>query len=428
VSSFPSFPSFPNLTPTQTPRISGIPRNVVNFYENPDTSGNSIRMPMTGASVVRDYGANLNRFSFNFDRQIDAEFEDFMGPVLVTPTQNQIRNAIETIVFSEIIDPNNTRCPISLIPFEVDDTVTRIRYCGHIYLGEYLTVWFNQNVRCPLCRYDIRTYIGGNSDVNQDTTPTIPTIPPTSITPPINNINSGAASPSHSIFDSVPDEMIDGLWENELNDVINITGSISRDSSESLLEESKIDNDIHPQSPTFSQPIHIPHSPSIDTEIDNTVEPDPLLTLSPMSQLLHITDGMSSIIGSMTDMYTNPGTNNRRTVEPNTTEREVRNETIRIIESVVNRQIDDLRPFIESTNAVVRNVSVEVTTPIDPRPGSRVPLPTPQPPPGPPPNPIPTSTSTSTSTSPTQNDHVTTVSSHVSGYGSAPDSETEDES
>ena len=84
--------------------------------------------------------------------------------VPVIPTELQIQNATEQIRFIDIQDPNNTRCPISLISFENDDLVTRIRYCGHIYSGEDLRMWFRQNVRCPLCRYDIRNYQNQNNN------------------------------------------------------------------------------------------------------------------------------------------------------------------------------------------------------------------------------------------------------------------------
>ena len=33
-----------------------------------------------------------------------------------------------------------------------------IRQCGHIFVENDLRQWFTRNVRCPLCRYDIRRY------------------------------------------------------------------------------------------------------------------------------------------------------------------------------------------------------------------------------------------------------------------------------
>ena len=30
--------------------------------------------------------------------------------------------------------------------------------CGHIFCSNELLTWFENNVRCPMCRFDIRTY------------------------------------------------------------------------------------------------------------------------------------------------------------------------------------------------------------------------------------------------------------------------------
>ena len=33
-----------------------------------------------------------------------------------------------------------------------------ILYCGHLFSPNELANWFQSNVRCPICRYDIREY------------------------------------------------------------------------------------------------------------------------------------------------------------------------------------------------------------------------------------------------------------------------------
>ena len=50
--------------------------------------------------------------------------------------------------------------------FNDNDTVTVIRFCGHIFNTEQLNTWFQSNCRCPVCRYDIRNYNSNNSNVN----------------------------------------------------------------------------------------------------------------------------------------------------------------------------------------------------------------------------------------------------------------------
>lgn len=78
--------------------------------------------------------------------------------VVVRPTQRQISNATHEIQFREINEPQNTRCPISQHDFSQNDIVTQIRSCGHIFYPNEINTWWERNVRCPVCRYDIREY------------------------------------------------------------------------------------------------------------------------------------------------------------------------------------------------------------------------------------------------------------------------------
>jgi hypothetical protein len=71
-------------------------------------------------------------------------------------TQEQMNNAIETIEYEE--NMIEERCPITLENFAIGESICRIRHCGHIFKSTGLMQWFNRNVRCPVCRYDIRTY------------------------------------------------------------------------------------------------------------------------------------------------------------------------------------------------------------------------------------------------------------------------------
>jgi hypothetical protein len=50
----------------------------------------------------------------------------------------------------------NSSCPITLEPFSSDANVTEILGCNHLFNPDALTSWLENNVRCPVCRYDIR--------------------------------------------------------------------------------------------------------------------------------------------------------------------------------------------------------------------------------------------------------------------------------
>ena len=84
-----------------------------------------------------------------------------LSPVIVRPTDAQIREATENMRFGDVIDPVNRTCAISQDEFQDDDEITVIRHCGHIFRQSDFQTWFRTNVRCPLCRYDIREYRRG---------------------------------------------------------------------------------------------------------------------------------------------------------------------------------------------------------------------------------------------------------------------------
>jgi hypothetical protein len=86
-------------------------------------------------------------------------FED----VIVRPTEQQITNATQIIDYSSENEYNNMNCPITLDEFTEGEQICRIRHCGHIFKEQALRNWFQRNVRCPVCRYDIRNYIPRSS-------------------------------------------------------------------------------------------------------------------------------------------------------------------------------------------------------------------------------------------------------------------------
>jgi hypothetical protein len=70
--------------------------------------------------------------------------------------QQQINNAIQIVEYNE--EMSEERCPITLENFIVGENVCKIIHCGHIFKSAGLMQWFQRNIKCPVCRYDIRTY------------------------------------------------------------------------------------------------------------------------------------------------------------------------------------------------------------------------------------------------------------------------------
>ena len=67
-------------------------------------------------------------------------------------------------IFSDIVTPLNTECPIRLEPFEHNSSVVQINRCGHIFYQAGLQHWFDTNSRCPVCRTELRPQSSQNSD------------------------------------------------------------------------------------------------------------------------------------------------------------------------------------------------------------------------------------------------------------------------
>ena len=135
-------------------------RNVINrpFTQQENRFNHQRDVPLFNFPRVTNNAQN--RWNGVLNSTNNREFqEEFLRPVTIRPTIHQINRATRVVVYNTIVNPSNTRCPISLLPFEEEDEVIQVLECGHIFVRDELMNWFNQNVRCPLCRYDVRNYI-----------------------------------------------------------------------------------------------------------------------------------------------------------------------------------------------------------------------------------------------------------------------------
>jgi hypothetical protein len=78
--------------------------------------------------------------------------------VIVRPTNAQITEATQILTYNENEHYNNNSCPITMEEFNNGEQLFQIRQCGHNFREDALRNWFRTNVRCPVCRYDIRDY------------------------------------------------------------------------------------------------------------------------------------------------------------------------------------------------------------------------------------------------------------------------------
>ena len=95
---------------------------------------------------------------------LDSLFNSsFYEPVSVSPSVRQIQEGTQNLSFSNILNPIYDSCPISLIPFDMVEIVTQIRGCGHFFSREPINEWFRSHCRCPVCRFDVRTYVSSGN-------------------------------------------------------------------------------------------------------------------------------------------------------------------------------------------------------------------------------------------------------------------------
>lgn len=142
---------------------------------------NQNRNQNTNRNQNRNANVNSNSNTYgtsDITADISGLLSSFLNSnVIVRPTNQQIENATTLVSYSDIIHPNSDTCPISLERFNPTDQVRQINYCGHIFLSNEFNEWFHSNVRCPVCRYDIRNNRGSSIITSPVSGPTGPSSP-----------------------------------------------------------------------------------------------------------------------------------------------------------------------------------------------------------------------------------------------------------
>ena len=76
--------------------------------------------------------------------------------VVVRPTQEQIDAATNLGQADEDSDVNQQSCAVCQENFTEGQAIRTINHCSHEFHKVCIDEWFNRNVRCPVCRHDIR--------------------------------------------------------------------------------------------------------------------------------------------------------------------------------------------------------------------------------------------------------------------------------
>ena len=133
-------------------------------------------------SILYDYNNPINPNIYN--ENITTLFQNFLNTSQsVCPANEQIQNASRIIRYGNIENPLSQSCPISLEDFQENNMIRQLLHCGHLFHQTQFDEWFQNNVRCPVCRYDIRNYtslssqntslanedISNNTEINSNT-------------------------------------------------------------------------------------------------------------------------------------------------------------------------------------------------------------------------------------------------------------------
>jgi hypothetical protein len=153
---------------------------------------------------------------------------NFNDPVNVVATPRQISRATTQLLYENIETPTNDRCPICLEVFQPNSEVTQINNCRHIFNRAELATWFETNVRCPVCRFDIRDHVDVPplpATPSTNTEPLNAPVPPP--VPPLADSDSDTASMSTlnnhltSIMDTLTNQALQNMFDdNETSQIL----------------------------------------------------------------------------------------------------------------------------------------------------------------------------------------------------------------
>jgi hypothetical protein len=131
----PVTPPLPPVAPSVTATRINLPQSGINNILSSMLSGafgDLLEIPLSGGGALQTF---------------------LEQPVVVRPTNEQIESAssryVNTVNLEEV-------CTICQDNIETSQEVRNLTHCNHTFHINCIDTWFQNNVRCPTCRHDIR--------------------------------------------------------------------------------------------------------------------------------------------------------------------------------------------------------------------------------------------------------------------------------
>jgi hypothetical protein len=96
----------------------------------------------------------------------------FFEPIRIGCNLNVLRQSTNVETYNSLFNSDNERlCSICQSNYIDHQIIRKISHCGHFYHINCLDEWFENNVKCPECQYDLRESIH-TTDTNTNTSNT----------------------------------------------------------------------------------------------------------------------------------------------------------------------------------------------------------------------------------------------------------------
>jgi len=147
-----------------------------------------------------------------FTREFNVQYDN-LQPVVVRPSPIQLLTAVEYTTYSSS-EIQQEADPVDQNDFTDGEAIVQIRQCGHCFRPHNFDAWFQSNVRCPMCRFDIRESINSER---------------TTLDSSANNATDSTNTSDHTQDNTTPQSNLNDNEQQLVNSLINYANTLMGD-------------------------------------------------------------------------------------------------------------------------------------------------------------------------------------------------------